>query len=108
MQLLQQFCRDHDQVFILDEVQANFGRTGDLFAYETYQLEPDLVVLGKSLGNGVPVAAVAALATGTAVNSLAAAAAPLSAVDPIFEAIKREQAAHEAYCATAAVQQRIK
>ena len=44
-------------VFILDEVQANFGRTGDLFAYETYGLEPDLVVLGKGLGNGVPVAA---------------------------------------------------
>jgi len=59
LQLLQKFCRDNDLVFILDEVQANFGRTGDLFAYETYGLEPDLVVLGKSLGNGVPVAAAA-------------------------------------------------
>ena len=52
-----QFCREHDIVFILDEVQANFGRTGDLFAFETYGLEPDIVVLGKGLGNGVPVAA---------------------------------------------------
>lgn len=57
LQLLQKFCRDNDMVFILDEVQANFGRTGDLFAYETYGLEPDIVVLGKGLGNGVPVAA---------------------------------------------------
>jgi len=57
LQLLQSFCREHDIIFILDEVQANFGRTGDLFAYETYGLEPDLVVLGKGLGNGVPVAA---------------------------------------------------
>src|SRR5947209_3100278 len=57
LQLLQNFCRDNDLVFILDEVQANFGRTGDLFAYETYGLEPDIVVLGKGLGNGVPVAA---------------------------------------------------
>jgi len=57
LQLLQAFCRDHDLVFLLDEVQSNFGRTGDLFAYETYGLEPDLVVLGKGLGNGVPVAA---------------------------------------------------
>lgn len=56
--MLQAFCREHDLVFILDEVQANFGRTGNLFAFETYGLEPDLVVLGKSLGNGVPVAAV--------------------------------------------------
>jgi 4-aminobutyrate aminotransferase-like enzyme len=57
LQLLQAFCREHDLVFILDEVQSNFGRTGDLFAYETYGIEPDLVVLGKGLGNGVPVAA---------------------------------------------------
>ena len=55
--MVQQFCREHDIVFILDEVQANFGRTGDLFAFETYDLEPDFVVLGKGLGNGVPVAA---------------------------------------------------
>jgi 4-aminobutyrate aminotransferase-like enzyme len=57
LQLLQQFCRDNDLVFILDEVQSNFGRTGDLCAFETYGLEPDVVVLGKGLGNGVPVAA---------------------------------------------------
>jgi 4-aminobutyrate aminotransferase-like enzyme len=57
LQMLQAFCREHDIVFILDEVQSNFGRTGDLFAYETYGLEPDIVVLGKGLGNGVPVAA---------------------------------------------------
>jgi 4-aminobutyrate aminotransferase-like enzyme len=57
LQLLQAFCRDNDLVFILDEVQSNFGRTGELFAYETYGLEPDVVVLGKGLANGVPVAA---------------------------------------------------
>jgi 4-aminobutyrate aminotransferase-like enzyme len=57
LQMLQQFCRENDIVFILDEVQSNFGRTGDLFAFETYGLEPDIVVLGKGLGNGVPVAA---------------------------------------------------
>lgn len=57
LQLLQRFCRDNDIVFILDEVQANFGRTAALYAYEAYGLEPDIVVLGKGLGNGVPVAA---------------------------------------------------
>jgi 4-aminobutyrate aminotransferase-like enzyme len=56
LQTLQQFCRDNDIVFILDEVQANFGRTGQMFAFETYGIEPDIVVLGKGLGNGVPVA----------------------------------------------------
>jgi 4-aminobutyrate aminotransferase/(S)-3-amino-2-methylpropionate transaminase len=57
LQMLQEFCREHDIIFILDEVQSNFGRTGDLFAFETYGLELDIVVLGKGLGNGVPVAA---------------------------------------------------
>jgi 4-aminobutyrate aminotransferase-like enzyme len=57
LQLLQTFCRENDLIFILDEVQSNFGRTGELFAYETYGLEPDIVVLGKGLANGVPVAA---------------------------------------------------
>lgn len=63
LQMLQAFCRDNDIVFILDEVQSNFGRTGDLFAFETYGLEPDLVVLGKGLGNGVPVAAAVGLSS---------------------------------------------
>ena len=58
LQLLQAFCREHDILFILDEVQANFGRTGRMFAFEKYGLEPDFVVLGKGLGNGVPVSAV--------------------------------------------------
>jgi 4-aminobutyrate aminotransferase-like enzyme len=57
LQLLERFCRANDVVFILDEVQANFGRTGSMFAFETYGIEPDVVVLGKGLGNGVPVAA---------------------------------------------------
>jgi 4-aminobutyrate aminotransferase-like enzyme len=55
LQLLQQFCREHDAVFVLDEVQANFGRTGSLYAFSHYGVEPDIVILGKGLGNGVPV-----------------------------------------------------
>ena len=57
IQLLERFCREHDLIFILDEVQANFGRTGSLFAFVDYGVEPDVVVLGKGLGNGVPVSA---------------------------------------------------
>lgn len=57
IQMLERFCREHDLVFILDEVQANFGRTGSLFAFVDYGVEPDIVVLGKGLGNGVPVSA---------------------------------------------------
>ncbi len=55
LQLLEKFCREHDIVFILDEVQANFGRTGQMYAFTHYGVEPDIVILGKGLGNGVPV-----------------------------------------------------
>lgn len=55
IQLLEQFCREHDLVFIFDEVQANFGRTGSMYAFSHYGVEPDIVVLGKGLANGMPV-----------------------------------------------------
>lgn len=57
LQLLQEFCREHDLALILDEVQSNFGRTGTMYAFESYGIEPDVVCLGKGLGNGVPVSA---------------------------------------------------
>lgn len=58
-QLLQKWCNTNDIPFIFDEVQSCFGRTGNMFAYETYQVQPDLIVLGKGLANGEPAAAVA-------------------------------------------------
>ena len=55
LQLLERFCREREIVFILDEVQSNFGRTGSLFAFTEYGIEPDIVVLGKGLANGIPI-----------------------------------------------------
>lgn len=55
LQLLQRWCRAHDVLFILDEVQSNFGRTGAMYAFEKHRIEPDFVCLGKGMGNGVPV-----------------------------------------------------
>lgn len=57
-QLLQTWCRENDIPFIFDEVQSGFGRTGNMFAYQSYRVQPDLVVLGKGLANGEPCAAV--------------------------------------------------
>jgi 4-aminobutyrate aminotransferase-like enzyme len=59
MQMLASFCHENGILFILDEVQANFGRTGSMYAFTTYGIEPDMVVLGKGMGNGIPVDAVA-------------------------------------------------
>ena len=51
-------CHKYGILFIADEVQSGFGRTGALFASERYGIEPDLIVTAKSLGGGLPLAAV--------------------------------------------------
>src|SRR5437660_5971370 len=56
--LLQEICHRHGILFVADEVQTGFGRTGSLFACERYGLEPDLLVTAKSLGGGLPLGAV--------------------------------------------------
>ncbi len=56
--ILIDICHKHGVLFIADEVQSGFGRTGALFACERYGIEPDLIVTAKSLGGGLPLAAV--------------------------------------------------
>ena len=58
MQKLQEICNENDIVFIVDEIQAGFARTGKLFASENYDIEPDLITLSKAIAAGVPLSAV--------------------------------------------------
>ena len=53
-------CVENDILFIADEVQTGMGRTGKMFAYEHYGIEPDIFTLAKALGGGVPIGAVCA------------------------------------------------
>lgn len=53
-------CRERDILLIVDEVQTGIGRTGKLFAYERYGIEPDIFTLAKGLGGGVPIGAICA------------------------------------------------
>ena len=57
MRDLCQLTKEHNLLLIVDEVQAGFGRTGKLFAYQNYGIEPDIMSLGKGIGGGVPLAA---------------------------------------------------
>lgn len=55
---IQEICRKYGIVFIADEVQSGFARTGKMFASEHFDIEPDLITTAKSLGGGFPLAAV--------------------------------------------------
>ena len=50
-------CEQHKLLLIIDEIQTGMGRTGSLFAYEQYGIEPDIMTLAKGLGNGFPIGA---------------------------------------------------
>ena len=56
--ILKKICEDNGIVFIADEVQTGFGRTGKMFAIEHYEVEPDIMVTAKSIAGGFPLSAV--------------------------------------------------
>ena len=56
--VVQEICRNHGILLIADEVQSGIGRTGKFFAIEHYGVEPDIITSAKSLGGGLPLAAV--------------------------------------------------
>ena len=57
LQGVRELCDEEGILLILDEIQTGLGRTGKLFGYEHYGIEPDIFTLAKALGNGMPVSA---------------------------------------------------
>lgn len=57
---LRRRCTETGALLILDEIQAGYGRTGHLFAFETYAIRPDILLLAKGFGGGMPIGAFAA------------------------------------------------
>ncbi|VVM60694.1 5-aminovalerate aminotransferase DavT [Pseudomonas fluorescens] len=57
-QALRRFCDEKGILLIADEIQSGFGRTGERFAFSRLGIEPDLILLGKSIAGGVPLGAV--------------------------------------------------
>ena len=54
---VEEICKEKDILLVLDEVQVGMGRTGRLFAYEHYGIEPDVMTLAKAMANGLPIGA---------------------------------------------------
>ena len=57
MQQLGALCSKHQILLIFDEIQTGIGRTGTMFAYEQYDIQPDIMTLAKGLGGGMPIGA---------------------------------------------------
>ncbi|HXL57228.1 MAG TPA: aspartate aminotransferase family protein, partial [Chitinophagaceae bacterium] len=57
LQVIRSKCTEHGALMILDEIQAGFGRTGTLWAFEQFDIVPDILLLGKALGGGMPLGA---------------------------------------------------
>lgn len=54
---LRNLCNKHDIILIFDEIQCGIGRTGKMFAFEHYNIQPDVITLAKALGGGTPMGA---------------------------------------------------
>jgi 4-aminobutyrate aminotransferase / (S)-3-amino-2-methylpropionate transaminase / 5-aminovalerate transaminase len=100
---LMQVCTQHGILLVDDEVQSGIGRTGPVWAIEHYGVEPDLLVSGKSLGGGLPLAAVTGRAEvvdavdpgglgGTFGGNPVACAAALAVLDEVASPRFRERA----------------
>ncbi|WP_407482279.1 aspartate aminotransferase family protein [Elizabethkingia meningoseptica] len=58
LQKIEKLCKAHNALFILDEIQSGYGRTGKFFAHQFSGVKPDIITTAKGMGNGFPVAGV--------------------------------------------------
>jgi len=98
MQAVRRLCDEKDVVLILDEVQTGMGRSGTMFCYQQYGIEPDIMTLAKSLGGGIPIGACVArgkfgdvLTPGTHASTFGGSPVVCAAALAVFEAIKKER-----------------
>ncbi len=95
---LRDFCRKKKILVIVDEVQTGMGRTGKLFCYQHYPLKPDLLILSKGLGAGMPISAVVVkrdiagiIKPGMHASTFGGSPLATKAASEVFDIIKEEE-----------------
>jgi len=97
LQAVRELCDQHGAVMILDEVQTGIGRTGKWFAYQHYDVQPDMITMAKALGGGVAIGAMmatsevaASLVPGTHASTFGGNPLACAAAIAVIEAIEQE------------------
>lgn len=103
MKAVDELCRKHGLLLIVDEVQTGMGRTGKLFAHEHYGIEPDIFTVAKGLGSGFPVGAMLgkgylreAFTAGSHGSTFGGTPISMAVVTATIESILEEQAPQRA------------
>jgi len=98
LEALKDICQKQKILLIFDEVQTGMGRTGKMFAYQHFGIEPDLMSLAKSLGGGVPIGALVVnnklkncLTPGTHASTFGGNPLVMAAGLAVFKMIKKEK-----------------
>ncbi|MBI4844963.1 MAG: aminotransferase class III-fold pyridoxal phosphate-dependent enzyme, partial [Candidatus Omnitrophica bacterium] len=98
VRFLRDFCLEKNMLLIIDEVQTGMGRTGKLFAYQHYAIEPDIMTLAKSLGNGMPIGAMVVqkkiagtLGPGMHASTFGGSPIACAAALAVFDAIEKDK-----------------
>ena len=94
---LRDICDKRDMLLIFDEVQTGMGRTGEVFCFKHYGIEPDVITLAKSLGGGLPIGAMVAggkfadvLTSGTHASTFGGSPVVCASALAVFEAIEKD------------------
>ncbi|MCK0132351.1 aminotransferase class III-fold pyridoxal phosphate-dependent enzyme [Flavobacteriaceae bacterium F08102] len=55
---VERLCKEHEALFIVDEIQSGYGRSGHFFSFQAHDIEPDIITVAKGMGNGFPIAGI--------------------------------------------------
>jgi predicted acetylornithine/succinylornithine family transaminase len=98
LRFVRELCFERDMLLILDEVQTGMGRTGKMFGYQHYGIEPDIMTLAKSLGGGMPIGAMVmqkkiagVLAPGMHASTFGGSPIACAGALAVFDAIEKER-----------------
>ena len=113
--LIRQQCEKRDILILIDEVQTGIGRTGKLYAFQNYELRPDIMTLAKGLAGGLPIGAVVAgekcadvLGKGTHGSTFGGNPVAAAAANYVLETVNNEAFLDEVTAKGDAIRQRIR